>query len=100
MDANRNLLPQGSSRRKVEFLACVHCNFKLVAIYQTPSGKREIAVQPEVRYSVQSVLGQVTCFKCPVCGHSTIESMNPPEADQPAWVREPPHRSAGHGKAR
>jgi hypothetical protein len=30
-----------------------------------------------VQYSVQRALDEVTCFKCPVCGHTTIESTNP-----------------------
>lgn len=75
MEANRNSRPSSSSRRKVEFLACVHCNFQLVAIEHTPSGKREYTVLPGVQYSVQRALDEVTCFKCPVCGHTTIESM-------------------------
>lgn len=74
MLANRHTLPQDSGRRKIDFLVCVHCSFKLVAIYQAPSGKREYSVLPGIQYSVQSALGHVICLKCPSCGHSTVVS--------------------------
>lgn len=90
MDANRNPRLQDTRRRKVEFLACVHCSHKLVAIYQTLSGKREFAILPGVQYSVENAMGQVICFKCPDCGHSTIASMNMPQGDPANWVWETP----------